>query len=531
MSFKVLIADDDILIRKGLKSMIKWEEFDCVVCAEAQNGEEGLKLALNLKPDIIITDIKMPNMDGIEMVGMIKEELPDSIIIIITAYREFEYAQEAIKVGAFDFILKPTRVDDLINVIKKACRELSLKKNREKEFIKFKELFMKNIPILRERFLFGILNGFISEDENSISQCKLFELSSRNYYFILVNLDEKNIQKPYNHAFYLFGISNTFEDLFSQTQCKIYPIQLGNNQIGFVINVPDYCVECEKEIVDRCTYFSNMIKNCFDIDITIAISSFSENIFSLDRKFHECKLALNYKFYYDKESIIFYNDLSHLFLADTKINIENIKKELLDAVKTGNIDRTRHLLMEFFDMIKYTKLEVAQIRNICFSVINEVSGILNQLSEYQDINPLDLINIFNKIEIAENITTLYTIIDEAITYVAKLINDYNSRSINILIRKAVDFINNHYAQDISLKDVADNLYISSSYLSRLFKKELNINFIDYLNEMRIKKAKELIKSGKYKSYEVAEMVGIPDPHYFSKLFKKFTGYSPSEFKK
>ena len=152
--FKVIIIDDEPIIRKGLKNIINWKQFDCTVCAEASDGEEGKQLIEAHRPDILITDIRMPEMDGLNMIRDVKSYIPNCKIIILTGYRDFDYVQEAIKLGAFDFVLKPSKIEELAAVVKRAVEELKYQRNRAEEMDKLKRLFEQNIPVLREKFLY-----------------------------------------------------------------------------------------------------------------------------------------------------------------------------------------------------------------------------------------------------------------------------------------------------------------------------------------------------------------------------------------
>jgi two-component system response regulator YesN len=155
--FKVLIIDDEPIIRKGLRNIINWKNFGCEVCGEAADGLEGIELIRKLLPDIIITDIKMPETDGLTMLREIKDSVPDSKIIILTGHRDFDYVHEALKIGAFDFLLKPSKIEELTSVIARAVKELKFKKERSEEIEKLSMLFTQNISVLREKFLYDVI--------------------------------------------------------------------------------------------------------------------------------------------------------------------------------------------------------------------------------------------------------------------------------------------------------------------------------------------------------------------------------------
>ena len=168
--FKVLIIDDEPIIRKGLKNIINWKNYECEVCGEAVDGHEGSELIQKYLPDIIITDIKMPEIDGLSMIREIKSKVPDSKIIILTGYRDFDYVHEALKLGAFDFLLKPSKIEELTAVIAKAVKELKFQRDKVEELEKLNVLFKENIPVLREKLLYDLVYEINTNEKDIIEK-------------------------------------------------------------------------------------------------------------------------------------------------------------------------------------------------------------------------------------------------------------------------------------------------------------------------------------------------------------------------
>ena len=180
--FRVLIIDDEPIIRKGLKNIINWQSFGCEVCGEAADGHDGKELIKELRPDIIITDIKMPETDGLTMLRDIKSTVPDSKIIILTGHRDFDYVHEALKIGAFDFLLKPSKIEELTSVISRAVKELKFQNERAEEFEKLNELFLQNISVLREKLLYDIIYEINTNEDDIRQKLELFKVESGNFY-------------------------------------------------------------------------------------------------------------------------------------------------------------------------------------------------------------------------------------------------------------------------------------------------------------------------------------------------------------
>lgn len=535
--FKVLIIDDEPIIRKGLRNIINWKNFECEVCGEASDGLKGIELINELHPEIIITDVRMPAMDGLTMIKEVKEALPGTKIIILTGYRDFDYAQDALKLGAFDYLLKPTKIDQLNSVIGKAVNDLKRQKSCNDELLKYKKLFEQNMPLLREKLLYDIINGIISDENDIMGKMKLLELSVDRFIFVLVEEDssedgEKDISQYEKHL-YQYGIANTFEEVFSDC-FKVTSISLDNRRIAFVLQPLSFQEDMMKIVDRKGTYLQEIIMNCFGFTITAAVSSEGNGILELPVKFEECREALYHKLYLGGNSIIFYSDLKVFFKYRDLSSLEKLRLALLESVKTGNEKLVRSKLADIGDYVKNLgQDEHGYVKSFLLSIITSINGIRLSLqsADGSRINEgKDMTGLYQLADKCQDVLELYGLLENIAVALSLIINNYNSRSMKLVLKKAVEYINSHFSQQINLNEVAEHTYVSTYYISRLFKRETGKNFVDYITELRIEKAKELLKEGRYKTYEIAEMVGIPDSHYFSRLFKKYAGLTPTEYK-
>ncbi|ABP66303.1 response regulator receiver protein [Caldicellulosiruptor saccharolyticus DSM 8903] len=533
--YKILIVDDDMLIRKGIRNVIRWKDFDCEICAEASTGEEALELIKKFTPDIVITDIRMPNMDGIELIERIKAILPQCKIIILTAYREFEYAQRAIKFGAFDFLLKPTKVEDIINVVQKAIAEINKEKTMIEELEKINRLLQEKLPILRENFLFNVIFEMITNEDEIVQMAEVYKIDIKNFVMILAEcgIKEEN-EKPNSHL-YLLGVSNILND-FIDKDCSIYTIYLNNSQAVYVVSF-----ECEPSKKEELEFFELLKQlkkaaiECFNIDLTLVVSTWGYGIVELPNKFKECIDAINYKFYFDNEDIIYYKDLSHLFVYVDDKKLKYLKNEIISNVRYGNISNIDILLSELEETLKKSKADKQYIFNLYYLMLIEINMIkaqvLSSSSQYEQEDKLQDIEFLSEILKCKSISELNGVLKMSIQKTIEEVQKHNQSKMGSLIKKVIEYIKANYSyNEISLSEISEKFFVSPSYLSRLFKKETGKNLSDFINEYRIEKAKELLATTDLKTYEVADKVGIPDPHYFSRIFKRYTGYSPSEYK-
>lgn len=535
--FKVLIIDDEPIIRKGLKNIINWKQFGCEVCAEASDGMEGREMIKKLLPDIIITDIRMPEVDGLTMIREIKELISESKIVILTGYRDFDYVQEAIKLGAFDFILKPTKIEELTTVIGRAVKELRFQKDRSEEINKLKRLFEQNIPVLREKLLYDVIYEINTDVDEIMAKMELFNVKIDKFILVVVENDgEEDAEKSvtqFDRHLYQFGIVNTFEEIFSD-EFLVTAINLNSSGIAFIIQPSEAKKEYFDIINKKCVYLQEIIQNCFGFTVTVAVSSDGQGPLQLPSKLKECREALEHKFYIGNNSIIFHNDISTFFKYEDYSILEKYQKALLEGIKSGNERIVRGKLQDISVYIDgLNALNKEYIKNFYWNTISSINNIRISIAAADNgkkIENRDISNLYHMIEKCDSIRDLGSILEEIALNVAAKVNSFNNKSIKLILRKAVEYLQMHYSEQITLNEVAEYAFVSTYYISRMFKKELGKNFVDYLNEIRLEKAKELLKDVKFKTYEVAELVGIPDAHYFSRLFKKHEGLTPTEYR-
>lgn len=531
--FKVLIIDDEPTIRKGLINIINWKKFQCEICGEASDGVEGLEKIEAYKPDLVFADINMPEINGLEMIKSAKQIVPHSKFIILSGYREFSYMQEAIKIGAFDYILKPSSIEDICEVVKRAVIELKYQRDDQLEAKKLRKCFEESIPILKEKLLYDIIFQININEEEIREGFELYGIEINEFVMIMIEIDGDSKKKePYQRQLYQFGIVNTVEEMFAE-EFKVEKIVLNNKQIAFIIGTHETVELLEEDVYKKVHSIQQLVESCFDFTVSIAISTKGKDVDELHDKMMECKNALAYRFYMGNSSIILYRDLSGFYKGQDNLAFDGIDKVLCNTIKTGNEEDVVHILGQINDKVIQTNLDPEYIKTFYWNLIYEINMIRISIKnlEVQDKDlSHDISSLYKLIDNATQVKELQDLLEDVAMSVVHRINRYNKKNINQILQKAMDYICENYTMSITLNELAEHTYVSTYYLSRMFKKELGKNFVEYLNEVRIDRAKELLKDNKYKTYEVAELVGIQDPHYFSKIFKKYVNMTPTEYK-
>ena len=531
--FKVLIIDDEPTIRKGLINIINWKKFQCEICGEAWDGVDGLEKMEELKPDIIFVDISMPEIDGLTLIKRAKKIVPNSKFIILSGYRDFTYMQEAIKIGAFDYILKPSSIEELCEVVKRAVIELKYQKEDQLENKKLRKCFEESIPLLKEKLLYDIVFQLNINEEEINEGFELYDLQIKEFVMMIIEIDEESERKePYQRQLYQFGIINTAEEMFAE-DFKVEKIVLSSKQIAFIVLPVTNKELLVESVYKKASSVQQLVESCFDFTVTIAISTKGRGVEKLHEKMIECKNGIAYRFYMGDSSIILYRDLDGFYKTQDNWVSEGYDKGLYEAIKTGNEENVKHILSQIKSKVLETNIEPEQIKTFYWNIIYEINNIRIAIKSLEISNKevsKDIPSLYKMIETATHIKDLHELLEQVANSVVNRINKYNKKSINQILQNAMKYICENYAMSITLNELADHTYVSTYYLSRMFKKELGKNFVEYLSEVRIEKAKELLKDNKYKTYEVAELVGIQDPHYFSKIFKKYVSMTPTEYK-
>ena len=531
--FKVLVIDDEPNIRKGLINIINWKKFQCQICGEAKDGVEGLEIIKMHRPDIVFVDINMPEINGLELIKMARQDVPNTKFIILSGYREFNYMQEAIKIGAFDYILKPSSIEDICEVVKRAVIELKYQREDQLEINKLRKCFDESIPILKEKLLYDIIFKINTNDEEIKEGFELYNVEVNEFVMLIIEMDgDSKKREPYQRQLYQFGIINTVEEMFADV-FKVEKIVLNNKQIAFIIDTKEIPVNLEEDIYKKSHNIQQLVESCFDFTVSIAISTKGAGVDKLHEKMVECKNALAYRFYMGNSSIILYRDLSGFYKDQDNVVFDGVDKVLCNTIKTGNEEDVSKILSQINDKVIQTNLDPEHIKTFYWNLIYEVNMIRISIKNL-DVNEKewghDISILYKIINEANQVSEIQQLLEEVSKNVVQRINRYNKKNINQILQKAMHYICENYRMSITLNELAEHTYVSTYYLSRMFKKELGKNFVEYLNEVRIDKAKELLKDNKYKTYEVAELVGIQDPHYFSKIFKKYVNMTPTEYK-
>lgn len=509
---KILIADDEFLVRLGLKTTIDWVQYGYEIIGEASNGREALQLFEKDKPDILMTDIKMPDMDGLELISEIRRKNKDVQIIILSNYRDFDYARQAIKFGVSQYLIKSEiNQKNLIETLQ-ALSFVEGKKSEAADSLQTdqKEYLQSQIP--------GLLNRTPSSSLFIPPQKGLF--SEKDYRLICCSCDVSQLE-PETANMLGKMLSSLIDSRFHGAVCGITPIQ--RKLMSCIIaptpniseNAADFLAEQGKMLIRNIRQYSS-------VDLTVGIS-LPGHPSRFPEMFAEAELACQNCFFTSQNISFFQGTLSCEGESPPKISFFSIK-EWMD---NNNCDALKKYIAGIFGKLrkirKYESVRSCYIdflsiaKSLCENYHLDKKAFPPEKFDYESLSVMPTIDL-----VEEHISNLYTEILN--------ITQNAGCGYSFYIKACLSFIAKNYSSSITLNDAAQKSNISSSYLSLIFKQELGINFSDYLTQYRVEQAKHLLETTNLHVYEIAQRVGFSSPYYFSRVFKDVTRMTCKSYK-
>lgn len=531
--YKVLVVDDEDMIREGIASGVPWAELGFEVSGQAVNGVEAIGLIKKNTPDVVLTDIRMPKMDGIELIEYLSTNCARIKIIIISGYSDIEYFKSAINNRVFGYLLKPTEYGEFEKVFKDVKEVLDEERKKKEEYDKLKKCLIESLPYMRERFLNQLIKGYYTDIKQISDKLKFYEIRQDYGELAVVILDIDNyfvITNGYSEEVKeLLRLSVILEanNVFGEKRLGIFFTGSNDEIIGIcdLKNGYNAIVPALKEVQKRIYDYKN-------VTVSAGVGDKCADMANIGLSYRQAVQAIKQKVFIGSESIIFFSDINvmdcpdyqpYLFDNERLINAVFYKKEeelprFLDDVfsqfeskrvkKYDDIDR---LCMEMLFIVARHAMQY----NIKLEEILEARG-----TTYSDVYHYD--SLPNKKKYISDILT------EVHRKVGQIRNDNVSNIIGVII----DYLDKNFSDNsLSLDTAAGIANKNPAYISYLFKNVTGKNFTEYVTELRINKAKELLSDVRIKLYEISTMVGYADASHFTKIFKKYTGLIPSEYRR
>lgn len=525
--YSLLIVDDEELVRSAIGRIIDWRSLGFTKILEAEDGEEALKICRKNKIHLVMTDIVMPFMDGMELSHILSEEFPDIHIVILTGHEEFQYAKKSIQYGVKNYILKPIGAESLYKEMKGICEMLHMQRNQKQYIAKMRSQLHESLPILREKFLYSLVctSYYGRKDHVQRIQSLDIPLYSQAYIVGIIETDVSTVDMN-DMELYLFAIKNICMDTVGNQHCVFDD----NNRSVIIFNLDRYGEEYQNIAYDTMEVILKAIQITMKIPSAGALGGRVKKVHELHQSYCEAIRALECRYIMGYDQIYDIHDINYMDSVFTYPTDEI--KQFIDSMKFKSYSQMKDAIERIEKVCRKNRnFSIANIKMIYFELLNsimkELFGVKNGqkelwkkgLSLYQT---MDRINTINKLS------------EEILIYAEQVSMSFQAAvnsSSRMLIQKAKDYIELHYMEaELSQNMVANSVGISTGYLSGLFKKEGGVNFIEYLTNIRMEHAMQLIRTSDKKNYEIAEETGFSNPHYFSISFKKYSKMSPSEYR-
>jgi two-component system, response regulator YesN len=525
---RIMIVDDEKIVIDALSFIIKNNFDDVQVVATARSGREAIEVVENFIPDLIFMDIRMPGINGIEAIREIKSRHKDIVCIILTAFEQFEFAKEAVNLGVLEYLLKPVNKLKVIEVVQRAADIIEVQRKKRQKELGMKEKLENLLPILESGFIYSITN-LEDNNEDLSNYFNIFDIKEDGGYVMTLEFCEEEIYRSNQDKLRTISenqkIHTFIKDVaHSICRCVVGPMML--NRV--VIFVPRHCDLKEganggesgsfaKTLLSRVSRKSNYK---FKIGIGTACDNFEQLHISYEQSLETLR---NLK----SPGIMDYKDIKAINSENTIYPYDK-EKLLLQKLSLGEADESIEVFRYIFQWLsKEYEGQPVKIKNKLLELMFLVNS---RLWEYDVSSKANEVSLFEDMLTVEDLRELKLWCKKTIENVATEINFHRHSKVGDIIKVAKEYIERNYHKSITLEDISSEVNVSSQYLSRLFKAEMKENFIDYLTDIRIEKAKNLLATGALTIKEICYKIGYSDPNYFSRIFKKRVGIPPTEYK-
>lgn len=529
---KVFLVEDEIVVRESIRQMIPWMKFGFELCGEAGDGEMALPLIQRQKPDLVITDIRMPFMDGLELSRMVKKDLPETKIVIISGYHDFEYAKAAISIRVEQYLLKPVSRQEFLGVLKK-IRDCYDKENAQRIYYEEFEKEMRQYEQQSRRDFFEkLVSGKYSLNEiyEQAAQQQI-DIMASAYNIVLFQISGKEQQRLWT-------------EYFSQTELEIWEriksyikeqeeyLIFRNHVFGYAVVVKGTPENIES-LTEECVQYLKGYMEEGNVTWFLAVGEPVERLSMLSKSYRSAVQVFTLR-YTRPNQCITYQQLEEQRAGDRDVNLKEIDAAVMDTevvhtfLGNGLLEDTESFVDDYFSMIGENALQSRMFRqyvvlNIHFCTMSFVTklGYDNEMIDSgQEIEQMGS-------TLAQARKAVINLLRQGIK-----LRDESSKSRNrTMMGRALEFIQENYTDpEMSLNRAASVANVSANHFSTLFSQEMGQNFIEYLTELRMKKAKELLRCTSMRSGQIALEIGYKDSHYFSFLFKKTQGCTPSDYR-
>lgn len=525
--YSVLLVDDEEDVIRVIMKKIDWEALGFTVCGYAHNGLEALEIAEQQQPDVVMTDIKMPYMGGLELSRRLKQLYPTVRILIFSGFDEFEYAKEAIRVEAEEYMLKPLNAEELTGVFRRIRDSLDRELSEKRSVEKLQNYYMESLPLLQENFFASLIEGRIPEQElKKYIEDYRIDLTGPNYCAAVIHTSTTHVPEGISPMLLAMAVRKLAEERFAAAARPRFFTYLGNT-VAIVQLTDESAIT---ELTNEGDRFCRLAKYVCNATVTMGIGTLCSRLGGLQQSYEGAREAVSYRVLYGTEKAINISEITPHDREPAAEDNNNALHALFRAVKMETPEEIRRLAEQYVSENIASQPSLQNHHFFLMELISELYrfAINNQLDMEESFS--DSSKVYTRVLQMEE-KQLQNWLGELCVSMWEKIRVQRSDTTRSFVDKAVEYVHdNYHDQELTVEKVCSVLGVSSAYFSTVFKKETGRTFISFLTDYRMEKAVHLLVEKNEKTYVIARQVGYSDPNYFSYVFKKQFGVSPSKYK-
>ena len=532
--YKILLVDDEILVRDAIRENIDWGKLDCELIGDCENGKQAVEFVKTHEVDIVLTDILMPYMDGMELSHFLHDNYPDILIVIFSGFGEFEYAKKAIQYNVSEYMLKPVTAMELTKVIENMKEKLDSRKKEQRKMESLTQVsqdYHKTANVIRSKAL-DCLVKCTREVQVSLDELERMGITfqAASYRVAVFDIDtysemyQMDMDKQQESALMAFVLFNVGDEIVVREKAGVV-YQEGNNRVC-IIFAGNRTKEFSESIHRICHEIQKKVKEVIGLETSIGIGSWVRSPYELIYSYRLAAKAIDYRYLLGGNLLFDMEEKK----TDNSIFLINDLETLTEAIKSGDRRLMEETLGQIETEIKSALVEKSYACIYLQQVIRAIGNTCQSLSEEPEKIIAQRETLLKAVTEQRMFSQAAALVEKYAQEVFDELQELNSSSGQRQGMLAMDYIQKNYMDPgLSLNSICSYLNISTSYFSTIFKEMTGETFIEVLTRVRMEKAKELLENTTMKNYEIAEKVGFSDPHYFGISFKKITGKTPTEY--
>ena len=532
--YKILLVDDEILVRDAIRENIDWGKLDCELIGDCENGKQAVEFVKTHEVDIVLTDILMPYMDGMELSHFLHDNYPDILIVIFSGFGEFEYAKKAIQYNVSEYMLKPVTAMELTKVIENMKEKLDSRKKEQRKMESLTQVsqdYRKNANVIRSKAL-DCLVKCTRDVQVSLDELERMGITfqAASYRVAVFDIDtysdmyQMDMDKQQESALMAFVLFNVGDEIVVQEKAGVV-YQEGNNRVC-IIFAGNRTKEFSESIHRICHEIQKKVKEVIGLETSIGIGSWVRSPYELIYSYRLAAKAIDYRYLLGGNLLFDMEEKK----TDNSIFLMKDLETLTEAIKSGDRRLMEKTLGQIETEIKSALVEKSYACIYLQQVIRAIGNTCQSFSEEPEKIIAQREALLKAVTEQRMFSQAAALVEKYAQEVFDALQELNSSSGQRQGMLAMDYIQKNYMDPcLSLNSICSYLNISTSYFSTIFKEMTGETFIEVLTRVRMEKAKELLENTTMKNYEIAEKVGFSDPHYFGISFKKITGKTPTEY--